>query len=240
MAKQGLRDLSTIRNPESSIAQSMSRDVVFHRVATSTFALQSVITHQKKLLAGRDNKTPQMTHQMKESTPSAAGEAGPSLTPAAIEPPGSQPPPDASGTAAAATPATKSEPQAEDEADYNSEEDDEDEDGVGGSGRQSQAEPWLQALMTQDYDSLSLVDRLAALSFLVNLVTNGPTVRAKLDERSEQGAKLKKALLEEVKVSSEVTLTRRVNKKNLPCVSNKPIGICTVLMRCFYPSLNSE
>jgi len=193
MAKHGLRDLSSIRNPESSIAQSMGRDVVFHRVAPSTFALQSVITHQKKLLSGRDNKTP----LPKEMTPSAAGGTGPSPAHASVEPVSH---PDA-GNAAAATPASKNEPQAEEEGDYNSEEDEEDEDGVGGSGRQAQAEPWLQALMTHDYESLSLVDRLAALSFLVNLVVNGPTVRAKLDERSEQGAKLKKALLEEVKVS---------------------------------------
>lgn len=181
MSKLGLRDLSTVRHPEASIAQAMSRDVVFRRVATLTFALQSVITHHRKLLAS--SKTP----QPKETLPSPGGTC-------AAEP-CAQP-----DTTNVATPVGNTgEPPAEDDADYIS--DDDDEDGVGGTGRQSQAEPWLQALLTQDYDLLSLADRLAALTFLINLVTNGPTVRAKLDERSEVASKLKKSLLEkEVKV----------------------------------------
>ena len=196
MQKQGLRDLKTTKTPEASIAGAMSRDAVFVRVAPSTFALQSVVTHQRKLLASKqhDHKA---TPQPKEMTPAAAvPEPGAAATL----------PLDADAGAAAgaaATPAAK-EAQPEEEGEYNSEEEEEEEDGEGGSGRHARAEPWLQALLFQDYDTLSLTDRLGALSFLVNLVCNGPTVRAKLDERCEQGARLKRMLLEEVKVGRAI------------------------------------
>lgn len=40
------------------------------------------------------------------------------------------------------------------------------------------AEPWIAMLLEKDYDELPLEHRLAALSFLINLVVNGPTVCA--------------------------------------------------------------
>lgn len=196
MQKQGLRDLKTTKTPEASIAGAMSRDAVFVRVAPSTFALQSVVTHQRKLLASKHHDHKASTPQPKELAPAAAPSE---LGAAAALPSDMNPGADAGAAAgAAATPAKEAQP--EEEAEYNSEEEDEEEDGEGGSGRHARAEPWLQALLSQDYDALSLTDRLGALSFLVNLVCNGPTVRAKLDERSEQGARLKRMLLEEVKV----------------------------------------
>ncbi len=175
MQKKGLRDLKTTKTPEASIAGAMARDVLFVRVAQSTFALQSVIVHHRKILS---------TSKHAERTP----------------------PPDAPAAAAGmdvdATTAAKPEATAatlpEEEAEYSiSEDEEEDADGV---GRQSDHQPWLTALLSHDYDSLSFTDRLAALSFLINLVVNSPTVRAKMDDREEQATKLKKALLEEVKV----------------------------------------
>ena len=183
MQKNGLRDLKTIRHPEASIAQAMSRDAVFVRVAPSTFALQSVITHQRRLLAKQEQRTP----MPKEASAGGAPQTEPSSAAKAPD----------EGAASALTPGAK---EAEEEMAEYSDDDDDDEDADAAVGREPQAEPWLQAFLTTDYDSLSLTDRLGALSFLVSLVVNSPTVRAKLDERSEQGARLKRTLLEEVKV----------------------------------------
>jgi hypothetical protein len=163
----------------------MSRDAVFVRVAPSTFALQSVITHQRRLLARHEQRTP----GPKESSVALtlAADANPSSTADKL-PDGRE----------ATTPGAKD--AQEEEAEYSDDDvEDEDVDAAAG-GREPQAEPWLQAFLTTDYDSLSLADRIGALSFLVGLVINGPTVRAKLDERSDQGARLKRSLLEEVKV----------------------------------------
>jgi hypothetical protein len=210
MQKKGLRDLKTTKTPEASIAGAVSRDAVFVRIAPSTFALQSVITHQRKLL-GKQAQTPPpkdlsadvpssqvhtkvgQGHPPNIEPPTSIGvkqeEGAAQSTPHEGQPSGTIPQPGKEGN------------HAEEEGDYSDSGDEDDEEGGEGSSRQDRVPNWLQQLMYEDYSRLDVGDKLAALSFLISIVLNGPTVRAKLDEREEQAAKLKKMLLEEVKVS---------------------------------------
>jgi hypothetical protein len=57
--------------------------------------------------------------------------------------------------------------------------------------------------MDHDYEDISIADRLSALTFLVDLVINGPSIRARLDVRAEEAIKLKKQVIEDAKVSVE-------------------------------------
>lgn len=45
--RSGLRDLRSSKTPEASLAGALARDVIFCRVAPSTFALQAVVTHER-------------------------------------------------------------------------------------------------------------------------------------------------------------------------------------------------
>ncbi|GAB4814610.1 hypothetical protein N2152v2_001656 [Parachlorella kessleri] len=47
--KQGLRDLRTSKTPEASVAGALGRDLLFTRVAPATYALQAIISYQRKL-----------------------------------------------------------------------------------------------------------------------------------------------------------------------------------------------
>ncbi len=58
----------------------------------------------------------------------------------------------------------------------------------------------MAALASHDYEGLDVRQRVAALNFLCHLVLDGPTVRAKMDARAEEGHRLKKHLIEEAKV----------------------------------------
>lgn len=61
-------------------------------------------------------------------------------------------------------------------------------------------EPWVSALLTHDYNSLSFEDKLAALVTLTNMALDGPTIRSYLDGRLETQHQAKKRQAEEAKV----------------------------------------
>ncbi|KAG2450131.1 hypothetical protein HYH02_000234 [Chlamydomonas schloesseri] len=58
---------------------------------------------------------------------------------------------------------------------------------------------WVAALLDGGYHSLRLRQRIEALSFLCHAVLDGPTVRAKLELRTEEAMARKKAVFEEAK-----------------------------------------
>nr|ABY60733.1 zygote-expressed homeodomain protein [Chlamydomonas reinhardtii] len=58
---------------------------------------------------------------------------------------------------------------------------------------------WVAALLEGGYGSLRLRQRIEALSFLCHAVLDGPTVRAKLELRTEEAMARKKAVFEEAK-----------------------------------------
>jgi len=48
--RSGLRDLRSSKTPEASLAGALARDVIFCRVAPSTFALQAVVNYERWVL----------------------------------------------------------------------------------------------------------------------------------------------------------------------------------------------
>ena len=59
--------------------------------------------------------------------------------------------------------------------------------------------PWVAALEHAEYDELSLEARVAALSALVHLALEGPSVRACLDGRLEEAQRVRKLMWEDAK-----------------------------------------
>ncbi len=47
--RSGLRDLRSSKTPEASLAGALARDVIFCRVAPSTFALQAVVNYERRV-----------------------------------------------------------------------------------------------------------------------------------------------------------------------------------------------
>jgi hypothetical protein len=105
------------------------------------------------------------------------------------------------------------------------EEGDEEEEGEeeeeGGAGEEGGDQPkvapwsregWVNALAAVDYSVLSVRERLDALVWLVNLVNEGPSVRAALDARIEDVANLRKMQLEESKVCCVYACRSRLQK----------------------------
>eukprot|EP00798_Chlamydomonas_sp_ICE-L_P008198 gene8198-1460_t len=58
-------------------------------------------------------------------------------------------------------------------------------------------EPWVTELANSDFDGLDLKHRVAALAFLCHLTLDGPTLRAKMDIRAEEGARIRKQLMDD-------------------------------------------
>lgn len=60
--------------------------------------------------------------------------------------------------------------------------------------------PWVRALEAGDYATLSLEQRVAVLSALVHQALEGPSVRAALEQRLEEVARVRRHMWEEAKV----------------------------------------
>jgi len=58
--------------------------------------------------------------------------------------------------------------------------------------RREQGRPWVAALARGPYDAVPPGERLAALSDLVHLVLDAPSVRAALEARHEEGARMRR------------------------------------------------
>ncbi|GFH11234.1 uncharacterized protein HaLaN_06703, partial [Haematococcus lacustris] len=137
----GLRDLTTSRTPEASVAGALSRDGVFTRVAPATFALSSVIQHHQKLLLQA----------------SAAASATPGNGPTPATPCHGAPPAAAPGTGAEAGAGRTSGAAGEGTQ------------GPGGEEEEAGGESWVGALAAGDYGQLGLRERLDALVWLIHL-----------------------------------------------------------------------
>ncbi len=60
---------------------------------------------------------------------------------------------------------------------------------------------WISKLAEQDYDQITLEQRLEILQTLVHAVMEGPSVRCCLDHRLEESQRIRKQMWEEAKVS---------------------------------------
>ncbi|KAL3160990.1 hypothetical protein ABBQ38_009379 [Trebouxia sp. C0009 RCD-2024] len=178
--EQGLRDLTTSKTPEASVAGALSRDVIFARVAPATYSLQAIISRHKN-----GDKASSVKAEVKVEEDTAAG----IKAEVKAEPSGD-------GQEAA----VKSEDHHDDAqdgtaSDSSSDEDEEDEEGKVDAG-----ESWLQHLKTHEYDELSFEQRVNILWTLVNLALDGPSVRAALEARTEEAQRIRKQMFEEAKV----------------------------------------
>lgn len=63
-------------------------------------------------------------------------------------------------------------------------------------------EPWVRELETLEYGALPLPTRLGILGALVQLALDGPSVRAALEAKLEEAARVRKAMAEDAKVGS--------------------------------------
>lgn len=211
---RGLRDLSTSKTPEASVAGALSRDVIFHHHPRrhgerARYALKALVNQ-----ARRAERAQRMEAEAAAARASSGAGAGAPPGPAAAVPgPGAvvggqqqgAGAASASGTspsaAAGTTPAPPALPPGEEEDDeYYDEEDEEEDRGGGASGS---GEPWALALRESDYASLSTSDRLAALCFLCHAVLEGHSVRLKLEAREEARERTKRKLWDEAKASKK-------------------------------------
>ncbi|KAL6765089.1 hypothetical protein V8C86DRAFT_1026806 [Haematococcus lacustris] len=197
----GLRDLTTSRTPEASVAGALSRDGVFTRVAPATFALSSVIQHHQKLLL-----------QASAAASATPGNGPTPATPCHGAPPAATPGTGAEAgagrTSGAAGEGTQGPGGEEEEAGgYSGEEEEEEEEGggqeTGPAAHEFSRESWVGALAAGDYGQLGLRERLDALVWLIHLVCDGPSVRNLLDARVEEVANVKKQLLDDSKTEKK-------------------------------------
>ena len=70
------------------------------------------------------------------------------------------------------------------------------------SAVQAVGEPWVRELETLEYGALPLPTRLGILGALVQLALDGPSVRAALEAKLEEAARVRKAMAEDAKVGS--------------------------------------
>ena len=83
------------------------------------------------------------------------------------------------------------------------------------------ARPWVAALARGGYGVLAVQERLAALSDLVHLVLDAPSVRACLDARLEEGLRLRRRKWDD----------NRVRRTEMQCAGALPLrcqGLCVV------------
>ena len=71
---------------------------------------------------------------------------------------------------------------------------------------QAVGEPWIRELEAAEYGALPLQTRLAILGALMQLALDGPSVRAALEGKLEEAARVRKAMAEAVKVCCTVCL----------------------------------
>ncbi|EFJ39975.1 homeodomain protein [Volvox carteri f. nagariensis] len=77
--------------------------------------------------------------------------------------------------------------------------DEEEEDGEAHGGERGAGDPWVNSLLSSGYSTLGLRDRIAAMSFLCHAVLDGPTLRTKLELRTNEAAQRRKQVFEDAK-----------------------------------------
>mmetsp|Transcript_4546 Transcript_4546/g.12680 ORF Transcript_4546/g.12680 Transcript_4546/m.12680 type:complete len:1365 (+) Transcript_4546:425-4519(+) len=163
IAAEELFDFSNTKTPEASVAVSLSRDLLFYRVAPGTYALTSVVSYSLRLDEARGGGDEGQEE----------GGDGPSFRVEVID---------------------EDIPEEEREEDEELEGDDGDDESLPDT-----AESWVLQLEDSEYNELSLADRVKALVLLVQMVIDGPTLRARLEARMDESAKVKKHVQEENK-----------------------------------------
>lgn len=183
--EQGLRDLTTSKTPEASVAGALSRDVIFARVAPSTYALKANIALHKS--GANAFKAEIKAEEVKTEGDQTEVKAEPAVQAAAQD----------NGVKAEAR-----QHQHEEDDDTGSEGDsDEDEDY---ESKADAGESWLQHLKTHEYDDLSFEQRVNVLRTLVHLALDGPAVRASLEGRIEEAQRVRKQMWEEAKIEKRL------------------------------------
>lgn len=70
-------------------------------------------------------------------------------------------------------------------------------------------ESWVEALKTDDYDSLSLNDKATILFSLCDIAMNSPTIQDTIEKRLEEQIRIKKAKIEEDKAEANLIRLRK-------------------------------
>ncbi|KAL0041481.1 hypothetical protein WJX79_004991 [Trebouxia sp. C0005] len=183
--EQGLRDLTTSKTPEASVAGALSRDVIFARVAPSIYALKANIALHKS--GANAVKAEIKAEELKTEGGQTEVKAEPVVQATAQD----------NGVKAEAR-----QHQHEEDDDTGSEGDsDEDEEY---ETKADAGESWLQHLKTHEYDDLSFEQRVNCLKMLVHLALDGPAVRASLDGRIEEAQRVRKQMWEEAKIEKRL------------------------------------
>ncbi|KAK9843536.1 hypothetical protein WJX81_007913 [Elliptochloris bilobata] len=201
----GLRDMRTSKAPKASVVAALSADLVFARVAPGTYALHSLL--QKDTLEADADEgagagsggllgcggTPGLAPRHSAPRDAGAGgtrEAGaPKAAPRVFR--------------RASSEETESHAGGQGGGDEGgaggAEDEEEDEEEVASrpgaapaEARGERGRAWVAALALGGYGALSAGERLAALSDLVHLVLDAPSVRACLDARLEEGLRLRR------------------------------------------------
>ena len=74
----------------------------------------------------------------------------------------------------------------------------------------------MRELETAEYGALSLLTRLGILGALVQLALDGPSVRAALEAKLEEAARVRKAMAEDAKAGPSHTFSSRAAAEQ-PC-----------------------
>ncbi|GLI69153.1 hypothetical protein VaNZ11_013710 [Volvox africanus] len=127
-------------------------------------------------------------------------EGSPSGTAPAADAGGSQEPQDQQQQQACGGQQQQQQQQHEQDQDEESYSGDEEEEDVEAHGDERGAgDPWVSSLLTGGYSVMGLRERISALSFLCHAVLDGPTLRTKLDLRTNEAAQRRKQVFEDAK-----------------------------------------
>lgn len=178
--EQGLRDLSTSKTPEASVAGALSRDVIFARVAPATYALKAHIALRKSgaNAVKEDVKAEEVKTEAGQTEVKAEDNAATAEQQGAVKSEAGQHPEEQDET--------DSEPDSDDDDEY--------------EGKVDPGHSWLQHLKTREYDDLSFEERVNVLRTLTHMALDGPAVRAALDGRIEEAQRIRKQMYEDAKI----------------------------------------
>eukprot|EP00884_Botryococcus_braunii_P016830 jgi/Botrbrau1/3830/Bobra.0183s0056.2 len=204
--ESGLRDLRTSRTPEASVVGALSRDVIFARVAPSTYALQAMVTHHLKQQAAAAEKASKeaANTSAEKKAPDVKQESG--KQEADIKQEG-----EGNGKKDAGNAKSEDKPsdgvvvvKADDGAErspgpHDDDEDESEDEFEEHPGQREEGAAWVRALEVGEYGDLAIEQRVAILSTLVHLALDGPSVRATLEQRLEEVARVRRFMWEEAK-----------------------------------------
>lgn len=152
---QKLRDFSTTRTPEASIAAALSKDVLFRRLSPTHFALQTLAANHRKAANGNADAEEEDTEKDQVSEEQEDEHEGGK---------------------------DSEEPRAKTER--------------GELGERTYKKEWVRILGLSNYSKLTRSQRLEALAWLCNLLTDQKSSRDHLDGQIDKVVQIKKRLHE--------------------------------------------